>query len=196
MLNHQQEEIPKKIYQASMDTFYWADTFVKKSERNAKLAIKKLQLRRVKKAFGLDYMTLLEKDATPEQLDHCMREGHENMDRIHKDIRALRAEKASLDDELKRKRVHGTNEGEHEQTEACVAPENTDDSSSGMKSDTIAEPPNERKDSTVVEPASVREETEDGMEFAFPPRAAEADQEEEFVVLTEDNDVDQDKHEK
>ena len=188
MLNHPEEPLPKKLYQVSMDSFYRADTFCRKSERNAKLAVKKLQLRRVKKAFGLDYMTLLEQEASPEELDKCMRDGHHKLDLINKEIRALRAEKASLDDMLQRKLAHGAEyaehtEAEHEHPAAPSAPANKNAPPGGTSSNTGAKSPKDLKDEKEAEPTPANLEAEEGMEFAVPPKVAEASHEEEFVVL-------------
>ena len=107
MLNQQEKEesLSSLIVRTSVNTFHRAEIFCKKPERNAKLALKKHQLNQVKKSFGVDYMNLLEKDANPDELEQCMRDGHEKMGNLNKDIRMLRAEKTSLDDLLKQKLV-------------------------------------------------------------------------------------------
>ena len=92
-----------KVYRTSLKAFYHADNFCRKSGRNAKLAVKKHQLRQAKSRFGMDYLTLLEQDAGYEELDQCLREGHMKVGMINKDIQALRAEKKSLDELLKDK---------------------------------------------------------------------------------------------
>uniref|UniRef100_A0A7S3P6T4 Uncharacterized protein n=1 Tax=Amphora coffeiformis TaxID=265554 RepID=A0A7S3P6T4_9STRA len=189
MLNHLDDPLPQKLYQVSMDTFYRADTLCRKSERNAKLAVKKLQARRVKKAFGLEYMTLLEKEASPEQLDKCMRDGHEKIDLINKDIRALRAEKASLDDELKRKLAHGTEHADAAEHEHAV-PSGTQTDANNQQSEASnhmgKETATDQKQAKKVEPSQAKMEAGEGMEFAVPPRVGEVDDEEEFVVLAAD----------
>lgn len=103
MKTSETELLADLVHRRSINALYRADVFCRKSERNAKIVVKKLQLRRAKKAFGVDYMTLLEKEATSEDFERCLRSGYEKIGVIHKEIRTLRAEKASLDDILKQK---------------------------------------------------------------------------------------------
>ena len=99
MLNHSQQEQLQKmpVYEKSLKAFYHADHFCRKSGKNAQLVVKKHQLRKTKKTFGVDYLTLLEKEASHEQLDQCLRQGHLQVGMIQKDIQKLRSEKKGLD---------------------------------------------------------------------------------------------------
>ena len=101
MLNYSQEQHERlqktPVYQKSVKAFYRADVFCRKSGKNAQLAVKKHQLRKTKKTFGVDYLTLLENEASHEQLDQCLREGHLQVGMLQKDIQKLRSEKKGLD---------------------------------------------------------------------------------------------------
>jgi len=179
------DPLSQKLYQISMETFYRADTLCRKSERNAKLALKKLQARHVKKDFGLKYMTLLEKEASPDELDKCMRDGHEKIDLINKDIRALRAEKASLDDELKRKLAHRTEHaeaGEHDRTSHSTQI-NTNNQQFGESNRTEIDARKDQKNEKKTEQTGANAQGCEGMEFAVPLGISEVNDEEEFVVL-------------
>ena len=187
----EEESLQSMLYRTSMNTFHRAEIFCKKTERNAKLAVKKLQLRQVKKTFGVDYMTLLEKDANPDELEQCMRDGHEKMGNINKDIRTLRAEKTSLDDLLQQKLVRKPTA----QTEEGVEPAhfqytpNAEESSEAKvpasKDDESAEKSDDDGKTThaedVVDDAQANTSTVEPNEN--PDRRPSDGQEDEFVVL-------------
>lgn len=107
------ESLAHAIKRGSLNSFYRADIFCRKSERNAKLVVKKFELRHAKKTFGMDYMNLLEKEASQDDFEQCLRNGYEKIGVIHKDIRHLRAEKSSLDDLLKQKLVRKQGAPDH-----------------------------------------------------------------------------------
>ena len=108
MLTEKRAITQTKMFKASMNAFYRTDHFCRKSERNAKLTVKRIQLHQVKKSFGLDYMNLLEKEASAEKLDECLRDGHMKIGLLNKSIHTLRAEKASLDERLKERLTGNT----------------------------------------------------------------------------------------
>ena len=177
MSNEKEESLSSVIHRATLNTLYRADVFCRKSERNAKLAVKKIQLRQVKKSFGIDYMTLLEKEATPEQLDECLRNGHEKIDLIHKEMRTLRAEKTSLDDLLRHKLIHKSDEDteEHNETSASTN-ENHQDGKNPAETNVKSD-----KELEVVVPSSQGDE-ETGEEVVESAPTFN-DDDEEFIVL-------------
>jgi hypothetical protein len=112
------EPLVETIRRKSINSFHRADIFCRKSDRNARLVLKKVQLKQAKKTFGLDYMTLLEKEeSSPDELDSCMRAGYEKIGVLHKDMKTLRAEKKSLDELLRQKLLRNKQEEEHEEQE-------------------------------------------------------------------------------
>ena len=186
MSNEKEESLSSVIHRATLNTLYRADVFCRKSERNAKLAVKKIQLRQVKKSFGIDYMTLLEKEATPEQLDECLRNGHEKIDLIHKEMRTLRAEKTSLDDLLRHKLIHKSDEDteEHNETSASTN-ENHQDGKNPAKTNVKSD-----KEPEVVVPsfsASTIENHQDGKNPA-ETNVVKSDNEPQVVVPSSQGD--------
>ena len=191
MLNQKEEEsLSSMLYRASVNTFHRADIFCRKTERNAKLAVKKLQLRQVKKSFGIDYMTLLEKEANPDELDRCLRDGHEKMGNINKDIRTLRAEKTSLDDMLKQKLVRkpdvqaSVEPSEHQHTQ------DSEPASVGIadaRTDVVKSDVEKPKDEVIGDKKPNPQPMELGETSVVSPFESEyeTEQEEEFVVLPE-----------
>lgn len=116
------EPLVATIRRKSINSFHRADIFCRKSDRNARLALKKVQLSQAKKSFGLDYMTLLEQEtSSPDELESCMRAGYEKIGVLHKDMKTLRAEKKSLDELLWQKLLRKTREEEEQQDDSNEA---------------------------------------------------------------------------
>ena len=198
MLHQAEDPLQSKIYRASMNAFHRADILTRKSSRNARLAIKKLQLHQVKKSFGIEYMTLLEKNASLDELDRCLREGHDKIGVINKDIRTLVGEKTSLDELLQRKLVRkidgaDTHESDGSSQESSTPPPPTNPEVSPSPHE-APEEDSQNDDSRDIgvrdEPsttATTNEQEEGGEEEeidASPlPPVAEPSQEDTFVVL-------------
>ena len=132
-------------------------------------------------------MTLLEKDASPEELEQCLRDGHDKMGVLNKDIRALRAEKTSLDEMLERKLVRKTDEAETQQDDNARY-ESTSPPTNPHLSEEQPTPNNQNwadeENKGGDDLTTPEEEEEQEIHVPATPNVVESNQEDDFVVLT------------
>jgi hypothetical protein len=79
--------------------------FCKKSDKLAKIRFKKMQLNNQRKSFGVNYMTLLERNASQQELQKCISNAQIGMDIIQEEINALQGEAGRIDEKSRRKMV-------------------------------------------------------------------------------------------
>jgi hypothetical protein len=182
MLNREKEIKQSKVYKESLEAIYRVDIFCRKSGKNAKLAVKKHQLREAKKTFGLDYLTLLEKDASYDELDECLREGHMKVGLLNKDIQALRAEKKSLDELLQAKlaRVKEPDVHKEEESSSQSAAPNDKSEQEGISGRTETDHDEQTQHKSQENGAKLTAISEQSMDEHVEKHD---DEEEEFVVL-------------
>ena len=76
---------------------------IKKSDEIAKIKYKESQIVTRERAFGVEYMKLLAKGATPEELDACVKEAQADTKKISDEIADLEKEIARVDEETNKK---------------------------------------------------------------------------------------------
>jgi hypothetical protein len=76
---------------------------IKKSDEIAKIKYKESQIVTRERAFGVEYMKLLAKGATPEELDACVKEAQADTKKITDEIAELEKEIARVDEETNKK---------------------------------------------------------------------------------------------
>jgi cell division septum initiation protein DivIVA len=79
--------------------------FIQKSDELAKIKYKESQISGRKKQFGVEYLDLVEAEATSEQLEACLKKAQEDLKKIKDEITDLEQEIARVDGETKKKIV-------------------------------------------------------------------------------------------
>jgi hypothetical protein len=77
--------------------------FCEKSEFWAKMKLKKRQIKRCKKSFGVQYMDMIENKASADELDQCLQASQRRIEVIKNDLAELKGAVARIDEKMDNK---------------------------------------------------------------------------------------------
>jgi hypothetical protein len=89
--------------------------FFEKSEFWAKMKLKKRQLKRCKKSFGVQYMDMIESNASADELEQCVEASQRRIEVIKNDISDIKRAVTRIDEKMNDK-LHKNPEKEVQRT--------------------------------------------------------------------------------
>jgi SpoVK/Ycf46/Vps4 family AAA+-type ATPase len=101
--NADAESIGERVARTTNNSFVRVKGFCKKSDKLARKKCKELQLENRKKAFGSEYMNLIELSAGPEHLNLCVQKATTDLNAIRREIAALHEKTERIDQKTKQK---------------------------------------------------------------------------------------------
>lgn len=100
------ESLGERIKRTTNNSFVRVKGLCKKSDKLARKKYKEHRLENRKKAFGVEYMNLLETGtASPQQLNQCMDKATAELNAIRQEIAAIQAKTERIDQKTKQKLI-------------------------------------------------------------------------------------------
>jgi hypothetical protein len=101
--NADAESIGARVKRTTNNSLVRVKGFCKKSDKLARKKVKEVQLENRKKAFGVEYMNLLEISASPQQLNLCVQKAVTELNAIRQEIATIREKTERIDQKTKQK---------------------------------------------------------------------------------------------